>query len=157
MTPNKSSFDKLYKFIIFNVVLITISFYAAFRIKLYTLHKNNKEPIRFLDWINQGKITLKGLTVSLLFGIVFGFLDNLFLWIGIDRMTSFIPGGTLTKGAWGNTYSDFIGATVGASIASIGESLLNVEDNPPIWINAVAMPLGCILGMMVGQSITGKT
>lgn len=157
MTSNKSSFDKLYKFIIFNIFLITFSFYAAFRIKQYTLRQNNKEPIRFLDWINQGKITLKGLTVSLLFGIVFGFLDNLFLWIGIDRMTSFIPGGTLTKGAWGNTYSDFIGATVGASIASIGESLLNVEDNPPIWINAVAMPLGCILGMMVGQSITGKT
>ena len=157
MTSNKSSFDKLYKFIILNIFLITFSFYAAFSIKQYTLRQNNKEPIRFLDWINQGKITLKGLTVSLLFGIVFGFLDNLFLWIGIDRMTSFIPGGTLTKGAWGNTYSDFIGATVGASIASIGESLLNVEDNPPIWINAVAMPLGCILGMMVGQSITGKT
>ena len=157
MKTNKTSFDKLYKFFIFNIFLITFSFYAAFRIKQYTLRQNNKEPIRFLDWINQGKITLKGLIVSLLFGIVFGFLDNLFLWIGIDRMTSFIPGGTLTKGAWGNTYSDFIGATVGASIASIGESLLNVQDNPPIWINAVAMPLGCILGMMVGQSITGKT
>ena len=157
MSSSKSSFNKLYKFVLFNIILICISFYTAFRIKQYSLQQNNKEPIGFLDWINQGKITLKGITVSLLFGIVFGFLDNLFLWIGIDSMMNFIPGGTLTKGAWGNTYSDFIGATVGASIASIGESMLNVDDTPPIWINAVAMPLGCVLGMMVGKSITGKS
>ena len=157
MSSTKTSFNKLYNFVLFNIILISISFYTAFRIKQYSLQQNNKEPIGFLDWINQGKITLKGITVSLLFGIVFGFLDNLFLWIGIDSMMNFITGGTLTKGAWGNTYSDFIGATVGASIASIGESLLNVDDSPPIWINAVAMPLGCILGMMVGKSMTGKS
>ena len=72
-------------------------------------------------------------------------------------MMNVIPGGILTKGAWGNTYSDFIGATVGASIASIGKSMMDVDDNPPIWINAVAMPIGCILGMFVGQLMTGKS
>ena len=138
-------------------LLISISFFAAFRVKEYYLKKDGDSPIHFIDWINQGEITLKGISVSLLFGIVFGFLDNLFLWIGIHNMMKFIPGGTLTKGAWGNTYSDFIGATVGASIASIGKSMMDVDDNPPIWINAVAMPIGCILGMFVGKSITGKS
>ena len=62
-------------------------------------------------------------------------------------MMAFIPSGTLTKGAWGNTYSDFIGATVRAAIASIGVDLVDVDESPPIWINAIAMPIGCIMGM----------
>ncbi len=108
-----------------------------------------------MEWFNQGKITPKGLFVSLLFGIVFGFLDNFFLWMGIDNMMAFIPGGTLTKGAWGNTYSDFIGATVGAAIASIGVDLVDADTTPPIWINAIAMPIGCIMGMLTGKALTG--
>ena len=157
MSISKSSYNKVYKFILFNVLLIGLSFYTAYKVKEYSLQNKHETPIRFMDWLNQGKLTIKGITVSLLFGIVFGFLDNLFLWIGIDSMMNVIPGGILTKGAWGNTYSDFIGATVGASIASIGKSMMDVDDNPPIWINAVAMPIGCILGMFVGQLMTGKS
>ena len=143
---------KLIYFIAFNIILIVASFYLA-----YMVHKTTNKNKGFIEWFNQGKITLKGLFISLIFGIVFGFLDNFFLWMGIDNMMSFIPGHTLTKGAWGNTYSDFIGATVGASISSIGQDLLNEDSTPPIWINAVAMPIGCILGMYVGRFITGKT
>lgn len=150
------NYNSLKYFFLFNFILVTFTLIIAYQVKNMKLKENGKESIGFIDWINQGKLTIKGVLVSLLFGIVFGFLDNLFLWIGIDSMMDFIPGGTLTKGAWGNTYSDFIGATVGASIASIAKNLMDVDDEPPIWINAVAMPIGCILGMLVGRSITGK-
>ena len=155
---SKRNTSTLRYFLFFNCILIFLSFFIAYKVKNYKLKEENggDYPVGFIEWMNQGKLTLKGVTVSLLFGIVFGFLDNLFLWIGIDSMMDFIPGGTLTKGAWGNTYSDFIGATVGASIASIAKSLMDVDDNPPIWVNAVAMPIGCILGMVVGRNITGK-
>lgn len=141
------------RFILLNIALIVVSFYIA-----YFVHKETaKKHTSFLDWFNQGKVTLKSVFVSLIFGMVFGFMDNFFMWIGIDKMMSFIPGHTLTKGAWGNTYSDFIGATVGASVASIGQDLLNSDPSPPIWINAIAMPLGCILGMYAGMYLTGKS
>ena len=155
---SKRNTSSLRYFIFFNCILIFFSFFVAYRVKNYSLKEENggEYPVGFIEWMNQGQLTLMGVTVSLLFGIVFGFLDNLFLWIGIDSMMDFIPGGTLTKGAWGNTYSDFIGATVGASIASIAKSLMDVDDTPPIWVNAVAMPIGCILGMIVGRNITGK-
>ncbi len=143
---------RVWYFIIFNVILISASFYVA-----YLVHESTHKDKGFIDWFNQGKITIRGLIISLIFGIVFGFLDNLFMWMGLDKMMSFIPGGTLTKGAWGNTYSDFIGATVGASIASIGQDLFDDDPSPPIWINAIAMPLGCILGMFAGKFITGKS
>ena len=82
--------------------------------------------------------------------------NRLRLWMGVDKMMAYIPGGILTKSAWGNTYSDFIGATIGAAIASIGQDLLNVDNTPPIWINAVGMVVGCIMGMTVGKLITGE-
>jgi hypothetical protein len=147
-----NSMKKLWYFIIFNIILISVSFYIAYLV--HTTTDNNKG---FIEWFNQGKITLKSLLISLIFGIVFGFLDNFFLWMGIDNMMSFIPGHALTKGAWGNTYSDFIGATVGASISSIGRDLLNDDPTPPIWINAIAMPIGCIIGMYAGKFITKRS
>lgn len=156
MTVSALSNYSVQKFFLFNIIIIFSSLYIAYQVKLYSLRRDNEKPIDFVDWINQGKVSFSGLAISLLFGVVFGFLDNLFLWIGIDNMMDVIPGGTLSKGAWGNTYSDFIGATVGASIASIGKSLIDVDESPPIWINAVAMPIGCILGMVVGRSITRK-
>ena len=144
-------------FILLNSILIVLLFGLAYKVKVYTLKEEKKTEKGFLFWFNQGKITLKSVLVSLIFGIVFGFLDNFFLWMGIDKMMAFIPGHTLTKAAWGNTYSDFIGATVGISLASIGKDLLNLDPTPPIWINAIGMPIGCILGMNMGMFITGKT
>ena len=145
------------KFVIFNVILISFAFWIAYRInKAKNGNGNGNGKYTFLNWFNQGKITPKGLAVSLIFGIMFGFLDNFFLWMGVDKMMAYIPGGILTKSAWGNTYSDFIGATIGAAIASIGQDLLNVDNTPPIWINAVGMVVGCIMGMTVGKLITGE-
>ena len=146
------TFKEVSYFMLVNILLIIVSFYIAFLV-----HKRSHKNTTFLKWFNQGTKTYKGLFVSLIFGIVFGFMDNFFMWMGIDKMMSFIPGHTLTKGAWGNTYSDFIGATVGAAVASIGQDLLNSDPNPPIWINAIAMPVGCIIGMYAGMFITGKT
>jgi uncharacterized membrane protein YhdT len=150
------NYNIVFYFILFNIIIISLSFFIAYQVKEYKLREQSKEPEGFIHWFNQGKITLKGLFVSLIFGIVFGFLDNFFLWMGIDSMMEFIPGGTLTKGAWGNTYSDFMGATLGAAIASIGGNLIDTDETPPIWINAIAMPIGCIIGMKVGKFITKK-
>jgi hypothetical protein len=149
-------YNMVFYFIGFNIIIISLAFWIAYQVKEYTLKKKNKDLEGFIYWFNQGKITFKGLFVSLIFGMVFGFLDNFFLWMGIDKMMAFIPGGVLTKGAWGNTYSDFIGATIGSSIASIGVDLFDIDETPPIWINAIAMPIGCIIGMHVGKFITKK-
>lgn len=147
----KRTTGKLIIFLICNIFIISLAFWIAFQVE----KRESMHPISFMSWFNNGKITPSGLFVSLVFGMVFGFLDNFFLWVGVDKMMEFIPGGTLTKGAWGNTYSDFMGATIGASIASIASNLLNLDPSPPIWINAIAMPIGCIIGMYSGKMITG--
>jgi len=143
------------RFLVLNVIAISISFYIAFIVHRHYLKGADKKDNTFLDWFNQGKITPRSLLVSLMFGIVFGFMDNFFMWIGVEKMMSFIPGGTLTKGAWGNTYSDLIGATLGAAVARIGQDIFNTDPTPPIWINAIAMPIGCVIGMFAGKALTG--
>ena len=148
---------QILRFIIFNIILISSFFFIAYQVRLYSAKKQNIKKPSFLTWINQGTTTFKGVFVSLIFGIVFGFLDNYFLWVGIDKMNKFLPGGTLTKSALGNTYSDFIGATIGTAIASMGHDLFNVDNTPPIWVNAIGMVIGCLLGMWIGKITTGKS
>ena len=48
----------------------------------------------------------------MIFGIVFGFLDNFFLFIGIDSLNYLMPKDPLIQAGLGNTYSDAIGAII---------------------------------------------
>jgi len=119
--------------------------------------KTSKKKKSYKEFIVGKKMSPKGILVGLTFGMVFGFLDNLGLLIGMDTLTKNFKMDNRSKSAFGNTYSDFIGATVGASIANIGQNLLNEDTTPPIWINAIAMPIGCVIGMYTGKFITGKS
>ena len=64
------------------------------------------------------------------------------------------------KEGWSNTYSDFIGATVGTSIATILKIYLGYDDeksiSTPIWIEALSIPTGCIAGMYAGKFLFSK-
>ena len=79
-------------FILMNVIGVVISFAVAYYVRVHTSESDKKDVPSFMDWFNQGKVTLKGVFISLLFGTVFGFMDNFFLWVGIDKMMPFIPG-----------------------------------------------------------------
>ena len=98
--------------------------------------------------------------VGLSFGFIFGFIDNFFLWVGTDFLERNIPGDTMMKAGWGNTYSDFVGATFGTAFASIFKNYLGYDDdNPlttPIWLDAIAIPIGCIAGLYAGKLMIGN-
>lgn len=146
---------KIFNFIVANIILISVAFAIAFYVHNYNLKRKGKKAVTFFQYLNQGKVTPKGLFVSFIFGVVFGFMDNFFLWAGEEHLMEFLPGGTLTKSALGNTYSDFIGATFGIALASIGKDYIDIDEEPPIWVNAIAMPVGCILGLIFGKLFIG--
>ena len=84
-------------------------------------------------------------------------LDNFFLFIGIDALDLILPKGELTRAGLGNTYSDGVGAIVGAYAAMIMEHFITVNDNNiPLWTNAVGIIIGCLLGVYIPSFITGK-
>lgn len=151
----------LVRFIILNLILFFALLFWAYNIHLKALKKKNKPKVTVLEYLNGDtkKIpSFKTIALGLVFGIVFGFMDNFGLWMGIDTLSKYIGGGPLSKAAWGNTYSDLIGSTAGTFISSIAADSLNYDDDDtPIWLNSVGIFLGCILGMFTGKLITGKT
>jgi len=156
------------QFILSNVVLFVLLLYLAyFAEKTYISDKDSKktygvvaEELTLIRYLNKGTLpTIRVAAIGLIFGVIFGFMDNFGLWVGIDAFQEYIPGGIKTKAAWGNTYSDVLGASVGTFIASIAMTVTGFTDEEynslPIYINTLGIFIGCLLGMNVGRLITG--
>jgi hypothetical protein len=154
--------NKIVVFVTVNIIGFFTLLYVAFRFHNYTKskskNKKDSKPDTLMQYINRGEIpSYRSLLIGLTFGLVFGFLDNIGLWMGIDAFYDYIPGGTLTKGAWGNTYSDLLGATVGTFIADMAQNYYKYDDDDqPIWLNTVGIFMGCIIGMTVGRTFTSR-
>ena len=134
------------------IVLISFFGFLAFQIK-----KQKNPDITLKEFLNSGKEppSMKTILIGLVFGIVFGFIDNAGLWFGMDALDKYLPGGPLTKAGYGNTYSDFLGATLGTFIGIIFKTLMPV-DNIPIWADTIGILIGCLLGIFIPKALTGK-
>ena len=129
-----------------NVLVIFVLSIISYKV----YERTSKEKKTYKEFIVGKKMSFKGMMVGLSFGIVFGFLDNLGLIIGIDALTKNFKMGNMAKSAFGNTYSDFIGATVGTFISIILKQLLDYnDDDEPIWLDSLGIVIGCLLGYYV--------
>jgi hypothetical protein len=143
-------------FILFTIFIIVGSFYLSYYVVNRELEKQGKEKYTLIGFLNNNTTpTFKNVLIGMSFGMVFGFIDNLGLWFGLQTFEKYIPGGILTKSAWGNTYSDGLGATLGTSISIILRTLYPIE-NTPIWVDTLGVVLGCILGIYIPKYLTGK-
>ena len=146
-------------FIFFNVALLVACIFVAFKYHTYHLALKKKKPITFHTFINRGEEwpSLANVFIGLIFGVIFGFLDNFGLWLGLDHLEKYMPGGLLTKAALGNTYSDMLGVVVGTSISIMAKARYDYEDsNEPIWLNALGILIGCFIGILAGRVFTGR-
>lgn len=145
-------------FILINIILIGGIIYVAYMYHNKTALQNKQKKKTFIEFINKGQsLSIKGVLIGLSFGIVFGFMDNFGLWLGIDKLEKYMPGGVKTKAALGNTYSDFLGATMGTSVSiMLNDYLGNPEDaDQPIWLNTIGIIIGCFIGLFAGRLIIG--
>jgi hypothetical protein len=158
------------KFVLSNIVLFVMLMYIAFFVEKTNLSDDESkktygviaQDLTLLVYLNKGTLpTLRVASIGLIFGVIFGFMDNFGLWVGIDAMQRYIPGGIKTKAAWGNTYSDVLGASVGTFIAGIAMTLTGFTDEEyaglPIYINTMGIFIGCLMGMGMGKAITGRS
>ena len=87
---------------------------------------------------------------GMVFGVIFGFLDNFFLFMGIDSLGFLMPDDVLVKAGLGNTFSDVIGAIIGTFISTIGKQLVDYDDDTtPMWANTIGIFIGYLLGLYV--------
>ena len=137
--------------------MIGISVYAAYNVVNSKRLERGEKELTFTQFINNdSKVTLKQVLIGMSFGMIFGFIDNFGLWYGMDYLDPYLPGGNLTKAGYGNTYSDFIGSTMGTAISIILNTLYPVEE-APIWVNSLGIILGCLLGLYIPRYLSGRS
>ena len=90
--------------------------------------------------------SLKNILVGMVFGIVFGFIDNagMFFWYGCFRTIP--PEGFVAAGI-GNTYSSVLGAFLAAFLSNVIKISTGV-DTVPVWSDAAGI-VGAILGIYI--------
>ena len=140
---------------------ITICIVVFFLILSFVVVNNNrvkkgKDKLTFMQFFNNNsEVTFKKVFIGMSFGVIFGFIDNFGLWYGMDYLDPYIAGGNLTKAGYGNTFSDFIGSTMGTSISIILSTMYPTEE-APIWVNSLGIVLGCLLGLYIPKYISGR-
>ena len=104
---------------------------------------------------------MKTILIGLIFGFLFGFIDNVGLVFGLDNFEHKIHGGTIIKATVGNTYSDGIGAFIGSAISVMAKDYYGYDnEREPVWVNFIGVVIGCLVGVLFaivyGKYILGK-
>lgn len=146
--------NKILIFWTINIIIILGCIYISFTLVNNKRKKEKKPPFSLIRLLNNDQpLTVKNLLVGMSFGIVFGFIDNASLWVGLDTFKKHIPGSILVKSGWANTYSSTLAATIGTTVFITLKYCLKVE-NSPIWLNSIGILIGCILGLYVPKFIS---
>ena len=87
---------------------------------------------------------------GMLFMIVFGFIDNAFLYLGMD-INPFLNASQspMLSAMWGNTFSDVIGAIFGVIIASLFKKLFDVKPSEHLLVEIVGVLIGCLIPIII--------
>ena len=98
----------------------------------------------------------KTVLVGVVYGLVFGIIDNVGLWFGMDALDPIIKGGPLTKAGIGNAYADSLSAILATFSGKAMSNFTGIEDTP-LWANAAGTGLGCITGVVICRAISNRT
>ena len=145
--------SKVFQFIVVNIVMILLSVYIAYYYHNKTRVRSKLLPVTFTEYMNNTKhLKIQDVIIGITFGVVFGFIDNAGLWIGLDTLSQYMPGGVKIQSALGNTYSDLMGSILGTVISLVAKDMYgDIEENAPIWSNTIGILIGCLLGIVFGK------
>ena len=158
-TSNNQSLSLIMKVIYYIIIFGYLLFFTVF----HMYRGKNHKIISLLNFLNDNididsgvikKYSARDLRLSLLFGIIFGAIDNIGLFIGADSFGKLFGGDDENyQNTLGNTYSDLIGATIGTFISQIAIFRETDHTEPyqggPIWANSISIIIGCIIPIAV--------
>lgn len=190
-TFTKNKIKGIVVFFIYSVIGLCKMSYIYEKIRIFKDSKM-KTKISMSDFLNKGiKINTDGkdeyvkagmstIIPGLVFGLVFGFIDNAGLISGLEALDSpfgvisrFMTGASSQKGGsanlvakemmegttsgLGNLFSDGLGVSLGAFFGKLASSIFPSKVQQPIWVDMVGISLGCILGIAIPLSIKNAT
>ncbi len=195
-------------FFFFSVITLCNLSYVYERFLVYKNDENgetnNAALINFKDFFTRGKNinynptnttnnstnktkpyikAVKSILPGLVFGVVFGFIDNAGLISGLDaldepfsKISTFLTGDKMVGGkslnkvteynneriesitaGLGNLFSDGLGVTIGAFLGKFAGSLFPQNVEQPIWVDMAGISIGCILGIIIPVSFKNVT
>tara|TARA_A100001015_G_C14816626_1_gene642959 strand:- start:140 stop:598 length:459 start_codon:yes stop_codon:yes gene_type:complete len=137
------------------IVVCSILIIFAYQ-KAYESEKKNKPKLTPYKFLNIDKMPpLNNILVGMASGMVFGFIDNAGLFLGMDVLDPFLSKSPLIKAGQGNTFSDVIGTFLGTFIGLYIKNETGIDDSP-IWADALGVFIGCLIGVYLPSLITGK-
>jgi len=143
--------------IIGSLLLISLSIRIFIWSEYRSAKREERKPRSIREMLGfTNKYTLKHILVGMSSSFVFGLIDNGGLFFGMDALDPFLPGGSLTKAGYGNTYSDALGSLLGSFIGGSIENYTGIKDTP-LWGQSVGLVIGCLMGIYLPQIITGKS
>ena len=129
-------------------VILVVGFACYTYLKNHYQEKENRE-FTVTEFINgvDGMPPLKNILVGMVFGIVFGFIDNAGMFFGMDALEPFLPREGFVAAGIGNTYSSVLGAFLAAFLSNVIKISTGVDTVP--WSDAAGIVVGAILGIYI--------
>jgi len=141
-------------FIMVSAVVLIASLIVAYQLQRSTL--SGEGTYTFTDFLNDGKTmpSIEDATVGLVFGIVFGMMDTLGTWFGMQNINEVLPRGSPElKAAISGVYSNIMGLTMGTVVTLIVRLKVGTSDEQkPIWLNIIGIVLGSPVGVFIGKT-----
>ena len=128
-------------------IIIFVGVVCYMYLKKHYKEKENREYTVF-EFINgtKGSLPMKNVLVGMVFGIVFGFIDNAGMFFGMDALEPFLPSEGFVAAGIGNTYSSILGAFLAAFLSNVIKIGTGV-DSVPVWSDAAGITVGAMLGI----------
>ena len=149
--------QKFIIFTIFYIILILSMASIAYYLEKKNIHKKpKKKKTSITNFINNYQdITFKMVAIGIIFGIMFGLMDNISLYFGVEGLGNYLKdkynlSETEIAGI-SNTYSGVLGITFATFMLLITKNYFPDvdQDNLPVWLNMLGYAIGAILGIFV--------
>ena len=148
--PTKLEQKKLSNLLIASLIIILVVGALCYTyLKRHYREKENKE-FTITEFINgvDGMPPIKNVLVGMVFGMVFGFIDNAGMFFGMDALEPFLPSEGFVAAGIGNTYSSVLGAFLAAFLSNVIKIGTGV-DTVPVWSDAAGIVVGAVAGIYV--------
>jgi len=134
------------------VILIAISTYFAYQSEK---EKEGKQNLTLMEFLSIDKMPkMNNILVGMASGLVFGFIDNAGLYLGMDALDPFFSSDPLIRAGQGNTFSDLIGSFLGTFIGLYIKNKSGIDDYP-VWSESIGIVIGCLIGVYLPAAILG--
>lgn len=147
--PTPKEIQNVIILVVVSILIILVVGWISFHLIRKHERKVNNKEFTVNEFIN-GKAgpQLKNILVGMVFGTVFGFIDNAGMFFGMAALDPVLPKKGFVRAGIGNTYSSLLGAFLAAFLSKLVVIKFGVSE-VPVWSDAAGIGVGAILGIYV--------